>query len=54
VIGAIYPADDILAAGQPVAAIDDALDPATSAPARVRAPDEPPDDDSGAWDRDQP
>ncbi len=28
--------------------------PATSASARVRAPDEPPDDDSGAWDWDQP
>jgi hypothetical protein len=54
VIGAIYLADDILAAGQPVAAIDGALDPRLPPLLTFGLPDEPPNDDGGAWDWDQP
>jgi hypothetical protein len=54
VIGAIYPADDILAAGEPVAAIDGALDPRLPPLLTFGPPDEPADDDSGAWGWDQP
>ena len=55
VIGAIYPADEILAAGEPVAAIDGALDPRLAPPLAfgLGLSDEPPDDDGG-WGWDQP
>lgn len=44
VISAIYPADDILAAGQPLAAIDGDLDPRLPPPLVFG----PPDDDGSA------
>jgi hypothetical protein len=53
VIGAIYPADDIVAAGEPIAAIDGALDPRLVPPLVFGPADEPP-DDGGGWGWDQP
>jgi nitrate/nitrite transporter NarK len=52
VIGAIYPADEILASGERIAAIDGALDPRLVPPLAFGPPDEP-DEDSG-WDWDRP
>jgi hypothetical protein len=53
VIGAIYPADEILAAGAPFAAIEGTLDPRLPPPLVFGPPEEPPDDDGG-WDWDRP
>jgi hypothetical protein len=55
VIGAIYPADEMLAAGEPVAAIDGTIDPRLAPPLAFGfgLSDEPPDDDGDGfgWDR---
>jgi hypothetical protein len=55
VIGAIYPADEILAAGEPVAAIDGTSDPRLAPPLAfgLGLSDESPDEDGDGfgWDR---
>jgi len=52
VIGAIYPADQVLADGEPIAAVEGEFDPRVGPPPlSFGLPADPPDDDGGwAWE----
>jgi hypothetical protein len=50
VIGAIYPADQVLADGEPIAAVVGELDPRIAPPLPFGPPADPPDHDGPGWE----